>query len=78
MSTQQLKRDIVNRLKEVDDDIILDEIYRILKLGVSTKEVFIFNEEQLTLLDARDKEIDYGNFLTDEDADKDFEEWLQK
>lgn len=78
MSTQQLKRDIVNRLKEVDDDIILDEIYRILKLGVSTNEVFIFNEEQLTLLDARDKEIDYGNFLTDEDADKDFEEWLQK
>jgi len=29
-------------------------------------------------LDKRDSEIDNGNFLTEEEADKEAEEWLKK
>jgi hypothetical protein len=37
-----------------------------------------FSEQQLSVLNERDVAIDKGHYFTDEEADKDLEEWLKK
>ena len=78
MSNQELKKRVVERLRTFEDDIILDEIYRLLQITEVENETHLFADAQMKLLDKRDSEIENGIFLTEEEADKEAEEWLKK
>ena len=78
MSTQELKRQVIEKLETFDDDIILDEIYRLLQISKSDIDMHTFSDSQMNILNSRDSEIDKGIFLTEEQADKEAEEWLEK
>jgi len=78
MSTQELKEQVFMKLKTFEDEVILDEILRLLQITEVENETYLFTNAQMKLLDKRDSEIDNGNFLTEEEADKEAEEWLKK
>jgi len=78
MSTQELKEQVFMKLKTFEDEVILDEILRLLQITEVENETYLFTDAQMKLLDKRDSEIDNGNFLTEEEADKEAEEWLKK
>ncbi len=78
MSTTEIKKNIVDKLESVQDVILLDEIYRILTLDLNMDIKYVFSEQQLSVLNERDVAIDKGHYFTDEEADKDLEEWLKK
>lgn len=78
MSTQELKKQVVEKLKTFDDDVILDEIYRLLQISTKDNEIYSFTDTQMSILNERDSQIDQGIFLTEEEADKEAEEWLEK
>ena len=78
MSTQELKKQVIEKLETLDDDIILDEIYRLLQISTTDHEIYSFTDLQMHILNERDSEIDNGIFLTEEEADKEAEEWLKK
>ena len=78
MSTQELKKQVIEKLETFDDDIILDEIYRLLQISKSDIEMHTFSDSQMNVLNSRDSEIDKGIFLTEEQAEKEAEEWLEK
>lgn len=78
MSTPGLKQQALEKLKKLDDDLILREIYRLLQLPDSDNDVHKFTDSQLILLKERERAIEEGEFLTEEAADKEAEEWLRK
>ena len=78
MSTIEIKKNIVDKLESVQDAIVLGEIYRILTLDLNTDNKYVFSEPQLSVLNERDVAIDKGHYFTDEEANKDLEEWLKK
>ncbi len=78
MSTIEIKKNIVDKLESVQDVILLDEIYRILTIDLNMDNKYVFSEQQLSVLNERDVAIDKGHYFTDEEADKDLEEWLKK
>lgn len=77
-STQELKKMVIEKLETLDDDIILDEIYRLLQISKSEVELHSFSETQMNILNERDTNIEKGIYLTEEQADKEAEEWLEK
>ncbi len=78
MSTQELKKQVVERLKTFDDEVILDEIYRLLQISTNDNVIYSFTEPQMNILNERDSRIEKGIYLTEEEADKEAEEWLKK
>lgn len=77
MTISEIKKGILERVNEVNDDIILEEVYRILQLPNKSKEVYIFSQTQKDDLDASDLEIDNGIYVTNEKSEKDLDEWLK-
>ncbi len=78
MSTKEIKQSIVDKIQEVDDENLLEEVYRILEIGQLENNRFRLSEAQLKEVSFRLTEMDNGIFLTNEEADKELDEWLKK
>jgi len=78
VSNTKIKQNIVEKLKTVDDDAILQDIYHILQINSENSDLYVFDDTQSDTIDSRIKEMDKGSFLTFEVAEKDLNEWLKK
>jgi len=78
MSTKEIKQIIVDKIQEVEDDNLLEEVYRILEIGQLEQKMFSLSEVQMKEIDFRLDEMDNGIFLTNEEAEKELDEWLKK
>ena len=78
MSSQEMKNKLIDKIQLTDDDNILEEVYRI--LDVSTQEVdrIILSDDQKAQINKGMLDIEEGRFLTNDEANREIEEWLKK
>jgi predicted transcriptional regulator len=77
MTITEIKKEILERVNLLEDDWVLEEVYRILQAPFESKEKFVFSQSQKDNLDAIEKEIDNGLYVTHEQSEKDLDEWLK-
>jgi hypothetical protein len=77
MTVLEIKKDIINQIQVVDDELILEEVNRILHLSTNQKEIFEFNNDQINILNERAIRAANGNFVTDEQSELDLDKWLK-
>ncbi len=77
MTITEIKKSIIDKVNEVNDDRILEEAYRILQTPSVEKKGYVFSKLQRASLDAIDLEMDKGDFVTHEQSEKDLDEWLK-
>lgn len=77
MTITEIKKSIIDKVNEVNDDRILEEAYRILQMTSVEKKGYVFSKLQRASLDAIDLEMDEGDFVTHEQSEKDLDEWLK-
>ncbi|WP_138480333.1 hypothetical protein [Dyadobacter bucti] len=78
MSNIELKERLIGKIRETDNDDILEEVYRLLGLEQEIVEPFKLSNDQKAAVSEARQQIKDGEFLTDEDADNDIDEWLNK
>lgn len=72
MTTLERKKIIKERI-DFSDEATLEKIEKLLN-----EEVYKIPEEILSELKEAKKEYEKGEFLTEKEADKDFQEWLKE
>jgi len=78
MSTKELRRRLIDKIQKTDNENLLEEAYRLLELETQDIEVYKLTDEQRkAVIDAR-QQIKDGQFLTDEQANNEIDEWLKK
>lgn len=77
MSTTQLKERLIDRIREIDNEDILAEAYRLLGMETDAEEPFKLNAGQKEAVQAAREQIKNGSFITNKDADKEIDEWLK-
>jgi len=77
MSITEIKKGIIEKVNEVNDDRILEEVYKILQTNSVEKKGYVFSKLQRASLDAIDVDMDKGDFVTHEQSEKDLDEWLK-
>jgi|688.fasta_scaffold994687_1 predicted transcriptional regulator len=77
MTITEIKKEILERVNQLDDDWVLEDVYRILQAPFESKVKFVFSQVQKDNLDAIEKEIDNGLYVTNEQSEKDLDEWLK-
>jgi len=77
MSITEIKKGIIEKVNEVNDDRILEEVYKILQTTSVEKKGYVFSKLQRASLDAIDVDMDKGDFVTHEQSEKDLDEWLK-
>jgi len=78
MKTHELKAKLISSINSTENQHILEEISKILEIEQQDIEPIKLNELQKKLLSISLKQVKNGEYLTDEEANKDIDEWFNK
>ncbi len=78
MSTIELRKRLIDKIQKSDDENLLEEAYRLLELETEDIEVYRLTDDQRKAINEARQQIKNGQFLTDEQANKEIDEWLNK
>ena len=77
MSTVELRKRLIEKIQKIQDDRILEEAFRLLELETMEDiEVYKLNYDQKKAISEAREQIRNGQFLTEEQANKEIDEWL--
>jgi hypothetical protein len=78
MSSAELKKRLIDKIQKTDNENLLEEAFRLLQLESEDIEVYKLSDEQKSAVNEAREQIKRGEFLTDDEANKDIDEWLNK
>lgn len=78
MSTVELKEQLINKILLVENPNILREAIRLLDIESGATEMVQLSEMQKEAILRGQEDIRKGNFLTNEQANKEIDEWLRR
>ena len=77
MSTKELKMDLMRTVSSIEDVSVLEKIKQFLK-NQNAEKVYVLSEDQLAILNESIEQFKNGQFLTEEEAEKDIEKWFKE
>lgn len=77
MTTFELKKLLISRIKEIDDTSFLNEIKSLLESKSSEKMLMLTSEQKNEIKESK-KEIKKGHFIDQSDLDKAVEKWASE
>lgn len=76
MTTSELKKKLIKRINNIDDDLLLQEVSRLIDTVDDESDIYYFTEEESRAIEEARESYKRGEFLTDEEANKEVDEWL--
>ena len=70
MSTIELRKKLIEKIKKTDNENLLEEVYRLLEIETGNIEIYKLNSLQRKKIAAAKGQIKNGKFLTDKEANK--------
>lgn len=77
MSTTKLKEQLINKIRQTEDAGLLEEVSILIEMQ-ETDEMYVLNAQQKEAVNNGRKEIENNEFYTNEQADKEIDEWLKE
>lgn len=77
MSTAELKLKVINRITNITDNNLIEQIHRLIDFELE-KDVYELSEEQIQRIAEAREEYQKGDTLTNEEAIKEIEKWLDE
>lgn len=74
----ELRKRLIDKIQKTKDERILEEAYRLLELETEDIEIYRLNDDQKKAISEARQQIKNGQFLTEEQANKEIDEWLNK
>lgn len=77
MSGIELKEKLINSINKTDNEELLHEVYRLLEIENEDIEIYKLSDEQRLAIVLSQQQIKNGEFVTNQEADNEIEEWLK-
>lgn len=79
MSTVELRKRLIEKIQKTEDERILEEAFRLLELETTEDiEIYRLNDDQKKAISEARQQVKNGQFLTEGQANKEIDEWLNK
>lgn len=78
MNSIELKNKIINRVRQVDDEEMLKEIYKLLDDCLEDTDIMMLSENHKNAIEVAKVQMEEGEYLTNEQANKEIGKWLNK
>jgi hypothetical protein len=78
MSTAELKKKLIGKITDSEDENLLLEVYRLLELENDALSIYPLTDEQISVVRESQQQVKSGKYLTNDDANKEIDEWLEK
>ncbi|MEO7315499.1 MAG: hypothetical protein ABIW47_09950 [Ginsengibacter sp.] len=78
MSTIELRKLLIEKIQLTNDEKLLEEASRLLDVDIEEPDVYILNDQQKEAIAEGQQQIINGDYLTEEESNKEIDEWLSK
>lgn len=78
MTTNELKHKVIDRINELDDDSLLKDLIRLIEDSVDDNEIVRLSDNHKNAINIAIDQIEKGDYLTNEQSNKQIDEWLNK
>ena len=78
MTTNELKHRVIDKINELEDDSLLNDLIRIIDDSTVDNETYQLSENHKKAINTAIEQIDKGDYLTNEQSNKQIDEWLNK
>ena len=78
MTTQELKHKIIEKVNQLQDEDLLNDLIRIIDDTADDDKIYRLSEKHKKAVTDAVKEIEKGNYLTGEQSNMQANEWLNK
>jgi hypothetical protein len=80
MSVDELKQRIISRIVAIQDEDVIQHVYDLLEteLGHFEEKEYELTPEQMQIVEEARAQYRSGEYLTDEEAEKDLDEWFEE
>jgi len=78
MTTIEMKNQVIGKINQLTDNGLLLDVYILLSDGLMDSDVYRLSDNHKIAIDTAISQIDNGDFLTNEQANKEINEWLNK
>ena len=78
MSTAELKKKLIGKIADSEDENLLLEVYRLFELEKEQVALYPLSDEQISVVRESQQQVKDGKYLNEHDANKEIDEWFVK
>ena len=78
MTTLEIRKRLIDKIKNTENNTLLEEAYRLFELEDEDLSVYQLNKDQIQAIIEAREQISSGNYLISDQADKEIDEWLER
>jgi predicted transcriptional regulator len=78
MSVPELQKKIIEKIIETNDAAFLEDIYNFIGIEEGLGTFYHLSDAQLAAIEESQQQIKDGNYFTNEEVNKEIDEWLGK
>lgn len=78
MKKEELKKELINRIKRTEDKSLLEDIYRLLDPEISDERIYQLTPKEKNLLHIAREQVKNGQYLTQEEVNEEMKKWLEE
>ena len=76
MTTIEMKNQVIGKINQLTDNELLMDVYKLLDDSLVDSDVYKLSDNHKIAIDRAISQIDNGDFLTNDQANKEINEWL--
>jgi hypothetical protein len=77
MATPTLKERLIEKIQQSDNEALLDEVSRLMDAETEDAAVYELNDAPKQAIATAQQQVQQGEYLTDEQVNKEIDEWLK-
>ena len=78
MTTLELRNQVIGRINLVNDDELLQDVFKLLDINQPDSEVIKLTNNHKEAIETAINQINNGDYLTNEQANEETDTWLKK
>lgn len=78
MTTNELKHKVIDKINELDNDGLLIDLIRLIEDSSDDTEIYRLSDNHKKAINTAIDQIEIGDYLTNEQSNKQIDEWLNK
>jgi hypothetical protein len=78
MKILELKEKLIKQINNIEDELLLVEISELLNFEEDESDIYYFTDEQKRAIEKAQRGYKRGEFLTEDEANNEVDEWLGK
>lgn len=76
MKTTELKKRVIRKIFSIEDEILLKDVPKLIGVSCDVEEIYHLSDKQLKAVEEAQEQYLRGEYVTNEELEKEIEEWL--